>query len=173
MEFQGTHTLRIEARDHGTRPQASQTEVTILVDDSEPVGLHNDFLLGLGPNDGLIGEGGNSLGLNLLGSDTMVIVYVIVGVVFVSLSFLITAIIFCRRLKSRQERHRRHWHYQRRHDNSNQWRGNEAKVNGFVEVNSNTREDFLKHLNGYKQSGKITILFWHWFLQTIIKTLHR
>ncbi|CDI97707.1 protocadherin 1 [Echinococcus multilocularis] len=146
----GTHTLRIEARDHGIRPQTSQTDVVVIVDASAPVGLHNDFLLGLGPNDRLIdGVGGarNSLGMSLLGTETMVVVYVIAGVVFVTLSLLIAIIVFCRRLRTRRDRLQRHW---QRRQQQGQWQSSESKVNGFVEVNANTRECFQKTLNGYK-----------------------
>ncbi|VDM23810.1 unnamed protein product, partial [Hydatigera taeniaeformis] len=149
-----THTLRIEARDHGIRPQASQTDVVLIVDASPPVGLHNDFLLGLGPNDGLVsgvGGPGSSLGMSLLGTETMVIVYVISGVVFVSLSLLVAIIVFCRRLRARQSRLQRHW---QRRQQQGQWQSSESKVNGFVEVNANTRESFQKTLNGYKPEGK-------------------
>lgn len=147
--FQGEHTLRIEAKDHGSHPHTSHTDVTILVDASDPVGLHNDFLLGLGRNGGLV-SGGE---INLLGTETMVIVYIVVGVTFVSLSLIIAVFVVCRRVRSPQERHQRQWQcrpHQRR------FLGDETKVNGFVEVNENTKERFQESSNGYKSTGKGT-----------------
>nr|CDS27601.1 protocadherin 1 [Hymenolepis microstoma] len=149
----GTHTLRIEAKDGGVRPQISHTDVVIFVDASAPVGLHNDFLLGLGPNDGPVGDFGdnvNGLGLGLLGTETMVIVYIVVGVTFLILSFLIAAFIFCRRVKSRHGRYPRHLH---RGGHPRHYQGNGTKMNGFVEVNENTVENYHKPLNGYKSAN--------------------
>ncbi|KAM3181719.1 hypothetical protein ACTXT7_013810 [Hymenolepis weldensis] len=153
-EQMGTHTLRIEARDHGARPQISHTDIVILVDASVPVGLHNDFLLGLRPSDGLVGGFGsstNSLGLSL-GTETMVIVYIIVGLTFIALSLLIAVFIFCRRMKSRRERHQM---YLQHRGHQRHCRTNGAKMNGFVEANENTGENFQKPLNGCKSADHI------------------
>lgn len=157
--FQGTYTLRIEARDHGARPQISHTDIVILVDASAPVGLDNDFLLGLRPNDGLVGGFGssaNSLGLSF-GTETMVIVYIIVGLTFIALSLLIAVFIFCRRIKSRHERHQMYVQYRR---NRRHCQTNGAKINGFVEANENTGENFQKPSNGYKPAGKYFCLMY-------------
>ncbi|KAM7534934.1 hypothetical protein Aperf_G00000090835 [Anoplocephala perfoliata] len=135
--------------DHGTHPQTSHTDVTILVDASDPVGLHNDFLLGLGPNDGLVGSGE----ISLLGTEAMVIIYIVVGVIFVSLSLLVTVFIVCRRVRSRQERQQRQWRCRQR---QRRFQADGSKVNGFVEVNENTKESFQQSSSEYKPPGKST-----------------
>ncbi|VDO04843.1 unnamed protein product [Rodentolepis nana] len=153
VEQVGTHTLRIEAKDGGAHPQISHTDVVIFVDASAPVGLHNDFLLGLGPNDGPVGglgDNGSGLGLGLIGTETMVIVYIAVGVTFIILSLLIAGFIFCRRVKSRHGRYPRRLH---RGGHPRHYQPNGTKMNGFVEVNENTAENFHKPLNGYKSAN--------------------
>ncbi|VUZ38562.1 unnamed protein product, partial [Hymenolepis diminuta] len=80
----------------------------------------------------------------------MVIVYIIVSLTFIALSLLIAVFIFCRRMKSRRERRQMYVQY-RRHQRHYQTNG--AKMNGFVEANENTGENFQKPLNGHKPAN--------------------
>ncbi len=150
--FQGKYTLRIEARDHGLKPQSTLTEVHIHVDESQPLGLHNDFLLGLGADGGRGVTGGTSGGLfGGLEGEKLVVIYIVAGICFVCLSLLIAGIIFCRRMRPAGRRR------------TSGGRPMLNKSNGFVEANSNAHDAGRMGSSGcyqntddvYKPSGEL------------------
>ncbi|VDD77530.1 unnamed protein product [Mesocestoides corti] len=140
---QGKYTLRIEAKDHGTKPLASVTDVHIFVDDSPPVGLHNDFLLGLGSEETRGAVSGSVGGIfDGLEAETMVVVYIVAGICFVCLSLLIAGAIFCRRLRTRMDP-----------------RGGgrrRQKINGFIEANAAAHDANCAGVSGYYQKAEDT-----------------
>lgn len=88
--------------DHGNPALSSTTIVHILVDDSEPVGLHNDFLMGLGADSEAAGQSGGAgpmarlFGVDM---DRLVMICVVIGISLVCFSILVATAIFFRRLR--------------------------------------------------------------------------
>uniref|UniRef100_A0A183SDB8 Cadherin domain-containing protein n=1 Tax=Schistocephalus solidus TaxID=70667 RepID=A0A183SDB8_SCHSO len=108
---QGKNTLIVEAADQGTPPGKITSTIFVMVDDSEPIGLHNGMLLDEEADKARIADGSErdylSSKIFNVEADQLVTMCMVIGLSLVVLSLLVTAVFFFHNRRSNLKRHMR------------------------------------------------------------------
>uniref|UniRef100_A0A0X3PJR4 Cadherin domain-containing protein n=1 Tax=Schistocephalus solidus TaxID=70667 RepID=A0A0X3PJR4_SCHSO len=110
-EQKGKNTLIVEAADQGTPPGKITSTIFVMVDDSEPIGLHNGMLLDEEADKARIADGSErdylSSKIFNVEADQLVTMCMVIGLSLVVLSLLVTAVFFFHNRRSNLKRHMR------------------------------------------------------------------